>query len=195
MHSLQRVLGLLLFAAICLMSGPLGAQAPALGDVAKKEQDRRKALPPAGKVYTNKDLPKPAPRPEGAAEAPAAAAPAGEAAAPPAGDSSPAATQAPPSAKESANTEEAWRKRMEDAREQLRRLELTGDALQTRLNSLHRDFLSRDDPAQKARLGAERKEVQAELARVKQDVERARKQIADLEEEARKAGVPPGWLR
>jgi len=35
----------------------------------------------------------------------------------------------------------------------------------------------------------------SELNRVKSDVERGKKQIADIEEEARKAGVPPGWLR
>jgi hypothetical protein len=33
------------------------------------------------------------------------------------------------------------------------------------------------------------------LERVATDVELARKKMADIEEEARKAGVPPGWLR
>src|SRR5262245_24840263 len=42
------------------------AQTPTLGEVAKKEADRRKSQPAAGKVYTNKDLP-------ASAQAPAAA--------------------------------------------------------------------------------------------------------------------------
>ena len=39
------------------------AQTPSLGEVAKKEAERRKALPPSGKVYTNKDLPPSAQKP------------------------------------------------------------------------------------------------------------------------------------
>jgi hypothetical protein len=35
----------------------------------------------------------------------------------------------------------------------------------------------------------------AELARVKQDVIKGKQEITELEEEARKASVPPGWLR
>ena len=34
-----------------------------------------------------------------------------------------------------------------------------------------------------------------ERARVKAEIVNAKKQIEDIEEEARKAGVPPGWLR
>ena len=68
------------------------------------------------------------------------------------------------------------------------------EALQTRINSLTTDFVSRDDPAQRRhRRGPA--EALTELTRVKQDIERGKKQIADIEEEARKAGVPPGWLR
>jgi hypothetical protein len=33
------------------------------------------------------------------------------------------------------------------------------------------------------------------MERVKQDIVDATRAIADIEEEARKAGVPPGWLR
>ena len=70
------------------------------------------------------------------------------------------------------------------------------EALQTRINSLSRDFISRDNPAQRAAASARTAPKRStELARVKQDVERGKKQIADIEEEARKAGVPPGWLR
>ncbi len=34
-----------------------------------------------------------------------------------------------------------------------------------------------------------------EISRAKKDLETAEKQLADVEERARKAGVPPGWLR
>jgi hypothetical protein len=35
----------------------------------------------------------------------------------------------------------------------------------------------------------------AEMDRVRIDIELQKKKIADIEEEARQAGVPPGWLR
>jgi hypothetical protein len=172
------------------------AQHPTLGEVARKEQERRRTLPAAAKVYTNKDLPKSALKPEGASAAqspePSAGAPAGEAAAEPVAEAPPSPSNEP---KAGADGEQAWRKRMVDAREQLRRSEMFAQALQTRVNSLTNDVLSRDDYAQKARLARERKEAIAELSRVKQEIERGKKQIVDVEEEARRAGVPPGWLR
>jgi predicted nucleic acid-binding Zn-ribbon protein len=35
----------------------------------------------------------------------------------------------------------------------------------------------------------------AELERVRGEIEAQEQAVADLEEEARRAGVPPGWLR
>jgi len=34
-----------------------------------------------------------------------------------------------------------------------------------------------------------------ELERLKKEIQQQTKAIADIEEEARRAGVPPGWLR
>ena len=80
-----------------------------------------------------------------------------------------------------------WKNRMMSTREELRRNEMFAEALQTRINALSRDYTSRDNPAQRQQIGQERAESLTELNRVKQDVERGKKQIADLEEEARKA--------
>src|SRR5688500_917699 len=52
------VAGLLALALV-----PVRAQSPTLGEVAKKEAERRKAQPSAGKVYSNKDLPPSAQKP------------------------------------------------------------------------------------------------------------------------------------
>ena len=57
------------------------------------------------------------------------------------------------------------------------------------------DFVNRDDPAQRAKLEADRKTALAELERVKKELETQTKGIAAIEEEARRAGVPAGWLR
>jgi hypothetical protein len=189
------VAGAALAVALLWGAAPIRAQqTPTLGDVAKKEAARRKAQPSAGKVYTNKDLPASAQKPAGSA-APATAAPAAPVA---------AATQAEPAEAKPAGEakpegevkdEAWWRTHMASTREEVRRNEIFAEALQTRINSLSRDFVNRDNPAQRAKIGQDRAEALAELARVKQDIERGKKQIGDLEEEARRSGVPPGWLR
>jgi hypothetical protein len=185
------------FALALSATATLWAQTSPLGEVARKEQERRKALPPASKVYTNKDLPNSTPPPAPAPPPQSGAAPAEPSSAIPAEGQDPSRPAAGGDAdQKSGKADEAmWRKRINDVREEVRRNEMFASALQTRINSLTNDVLSRSDYAQKAKLAGDRKEAQAELARVKQEIERGKKQIADIEEEARKAGVPPGWLR
>ena len=84
---------------------------------------------------------------------------------------------------------------MKELQTQLQRDQTYVDALQTRVNSLATDFVNRDDPAQRAVLASERQKALGELDRLKKQIEATKKAIADLEEEARRANVPPGWLR
>ena len=84
---------------------------------------------------------------------------------------------------------------MTTARGNLQRQELFLEALQSRVNALTTDFVNRDDPAQRAQIAADRQKALGEMEAVRKEIDQAKKQIADLEEEARKAGVPPGWLR
>jgi hypothetical protein len=170
-----------LVAALFAPSAAHAQQTPTLGQLAQKEQERRKALKAAGKVVTNQDVPRgtaPATPPPGAA---AAALPPGE----------------KPGEKpgEPAKDEAWWKQRITQVREELRRNEMFAEALQTRINSLANDFATRDDPYQRAEVAQERVKAIAELDRVKADVDANKKSIADIEEEARRAGVPPGWLR
>ena len=183
------------FAIAVGLSGSPAASGQTLGEVAKKEADRRKAQPQTGKV-TNKDLP-------ASAQKPATASPSTETPAQAPTDPVAAATEqkaedtkAPGDKPQGDQKDQAyWKNRMATAREELRRSEMFAEALQTRVNTLNKDFNSRDNPAQRSAIGADRTEALNELTRVKQDVERGKKQIADIEEEARKAGVPPGWVR
>ena len=80
-------------------------------------------------------------------------------------------------------------------RTQLDRDQTFAEALQSRINSLSADFVNRDDPAQRGVIERDRQKAVSELARVNKSIEDGKKAIADLEEEARKAGAPPGWLR
>jgi hypothetical protein len=81
------------------------------------------------------------------------------------------------------------------ARETLRRNEAFADALQSRINGLTTEYVGRDDPYQRARIGEDRQKALAEQERVKSEIDAAKKLVAAIEEEARLAGVPPGWLR
>jgi hypothetical protein len=88
-----------------------------------------------------------------------------------------------------------WSGRMQDLLTQLDRDQTYAEALQSRINALTTDFTARDDPAQRAVIGRDRQKAIDELARLKLEIQTTRKSIADLEEEARRASVPPGWLR
>ena len=57
------------------------------------------------------------------------------------------------------------------------------------------DFVNRDDPVQRNKIESDRQKAIDELERLKKNIEQDRREIDDLEEEARRAGVPPGWLR
>jgi len=88
-----------------------------------------------------------------------------------------------------------WAGRMKSARDQVQRTQLFADSLQTRINSLTTDFVNRDDPAQRAKIETDRQAALAELERVKKELVEQTKAISAIEEEARRAGVPAGWLR
>jgi hypothetical protein len=170
--------------AVFALTGVAAAQS--LGDVAKQEEARRKAVPSAGKVYTNDSL-----RPEPSAAAPAVPA----AAATPA-----AATPDKPADKREASQdpkkdEAAWKQRIAAERTALSRAQLFAESLQSRINALTNDFSGRDDPFQRNQIGQDRQKAIAELDRVHKEIADHTKTITDIQEEARKAGVPAGWVR
>ena len=115
---------------------------------------------------------------------------------PPAVPSPPAAApEAPAKTPEETKDEAWWRARVSTVREDIRRNEMFAEALQSRINALATDFANRDDPFQRLKIADDRQKALMELERVQADSDRLRKQLADIEEEARQAGVPPGWLR
>ncbi len=174
--------------AVVILSGgapALAQQTSTLGEAAKKEEARRKGIATPSKVYTNKDLPK---APSSQPASPAASAPAAKA----------PAEQKPQDANkpaEEVKDEAWWRARMTNARTELQRNEMAAEAFQSRVNALSTDFAARDDPYQRAQLALDRQKTLNELERVKSEIVRLKQVIADIEEEARVAAVPPGWLR
>jgi hypothetical protein len=184
--------------AAALLLTAITAQAQSLADVARKEEERRKAKPEKAKVYTNKDL----------NAAPAPSTPAGDTkdtkdtkdakdAKDPKDtkDAKDPKAAADANAKEPAKDKAYWSGRLKKLQDQLDQNQTLVDAMQTRINALSTDFVNRDDPAQRSVIERDRQRALSELTRLKQAVVDGKKAIADLEEEARRAGVPPGWLR
>ena len=179
---------LVLLAWGALLAPP--ARAQSLADVAKKEEDRRKSTPTPAKVYTNKDLNA---APAGSPPPAAAVAPGGNSSAAIASDPEPAKSGTAAAA--GVRNQAYWANRLKALQDKLARDENYADAMQTRINALTADAVNRDDPAQRAVIERNRQKSLAELAALTKSVADTRKAIADLYEEARRAGVPPGWLR
>src|SRR5687768_13752400 len=115
--------------------------AQSLGEVARKEQTRRKNVAGTGKVYTNENL-------RGGSDA----APPPPAAVPSQAPPSPSASQgkSPQAAADDPKKDEAhWRGRMAAARGSLERARAFQEALQSQINALNRDYTARDDPFQR----------------------------------------------
>lgn len=88
-----------------------------------------------------------------------------------------------------------WQARMAAARESVSRDRLLVAALDARVAALASDIAGRDDPQQRALLMTAREDALKELARLKRQVDDGVAAIAAIVDEARKAGVPPGWVR
>lgn len=186
--------------ALLILAAAVPVSAQSLAEVARQEEERRKAIQAPGKRYTNESLrpepPPSTPPPSAAAPSQPPSTPSGDAtppadAAPPATPEAPAGQPAPPAPQ----TEADWRKRVAGARDALTRSQMFSEALQSRINALATDFVNRDDPVQRDQIAAERQKALAELDRVRREIEDQQKAIAAIQEEARKAGVPAGWVR
>lgn len=179
--------------AVWLLAGALPLRAQSLADVARKEEERRQKVKEPSKVYTNKDL----------ASVPSSSAPASEPAASGTSTSEPAKDDKskaddkskPADQKEPAKDQAYWSGRLKQLQTSLDRDQTFAEALQSRINALTTDFVNRADPAQRSVIERDRQKAIAELDRLKKQIVEDKKAIDDLQEEARRAGVPPGWLR
>ena len=171
-------------AFVLTCQGVVSAQS--LADVARAEEARRKTVRAGAKVYTNEDL-------GGTRETGAAPAqPAADGGAQP-GPSSTKPTEQKPV--DPAKTEAFWKDRAAAIQQTLSRSRLLLDALQSQVSGLNAEFVNTDDPGQRGLLEARIQRATGELQRVQQDIEKQTRAAADLHEEARKAGVPAGWIR
>jgi len=167
------------------------AWSQSLGDIAKKEEERRKAIVAAAKVYTNNDL---HPVPVSTPDQPVQPADVGAAGAEKPADAVPKADAkaAEPSIDQG---EDVWRKQMNDARELRARSDTYLEALRTRLEALTNQFYAQSDPAVQSAIGAQRNRVAEDMERLRKDMADQDAAIAKIEADAQKANIPPGWIR
>ncbi len=195
------VAGLLL--TLCSSQVP----AQSLAEIARQEKLRREALAEKAtaegtepQVYSIADL-----RGGGRLTTSAAetlrpeASPAGTDATPPDQDA-PETAEAPmdqdaPETAEAPMDEEGWRNRITTVRRAQERAQLLAQALQNRVDGLWAEFTGRDDPAQRSVIEQDRIAALDELDRTNAEIQQLNQDVRDIQEEARRAGVPPGWLR
>lgn len=172
-------------AALVIVSLGSPAWGQGLGAVAKETEAKRKTTKSSGKVYTNDNL-KGSSTPSQPAAPPSAAA--AEPSASGAGDGKTKSEEAP-------KDEAAWRDRIKAERDGLERAESFASALQSQINGLYGEFTACQAPTQCNEVSAKRQKAIADLDRTKKEVETHKQAITDIQEEARKAGVPAGWVR
>lgn len=191
--------GLLIGTVVVATAAAPSAQS--LADVARAEEARRKTVKGGAKVYTNDTLrgadggEAPTPPPPVAAPASGAATTGGAAGAAVKPAANPGAKPPATQASATPRDEKYWRDRLSTARNALERSQTFADALQAQINSLYTEFVNMSDPAQRALIEQKRLAAIAEQDRVRADIAKFTKAIADIEEEARRANVPAGWLR
>lgn len=181
--------------AIGASAAPLAAQS--LADVARQEEARRKEIKTPSKVLTNKDLSEVPPATAGAtssASSTTSSASSDTSSSTPATSASAAGGDAP---KDGAvvKDQKYYSAKMRLLQDTLSRDQVLASAMQTQINSLTTDFVNRDDPAQRATIERNRTTALGELNRLKDQIKKDQKAIDDFQEDARRAGVPPGWLR
>ena len=168
----------------------LASPPASLGDAAMRESIRRQATVKSTATLTNlgrEQEPPPAAAVSGiaVAEPPAAAA----------GAAGGADARAGEPAKEPAKDEQWWRARMNSAKAAIEKDNVMIDALQSRINALQADVVNIDDPVQQGKARQNLGKALGELDNMKQKRDADTKAIAAIQDEARRASVPPGWIR
>lgn len=177
------------FAVALCAALALEGYSQSLGDLAKKEKERREAIGQV-RVITGEQAAKYS---TGQAEEPAAPEPA-----PPAEKQAAAGAAAKADPDEPVDfegrPESFWRKTMAEARLAVKDLERERDTLVLKVNQLQDQFYKQSD-------GFRREDIQRELQKSyylqdvnKENLAKARTALEDLEKEARKSGALPGWI-
>jgi hypothetical protein len=183
----MKKLFLLIGVLIAFVSVSIAADSE-LVKAAKKEKERR-AKVEAKKTLTNQDIDEIRTKQLGIESAPV---PAGE------GEPSEDTKEGKKEKKEvdPTQTEEYWRARKQETDQRVQEAQSKVQQLQNEINNLTTAFYAESDGvAQRPLIESERIERLKELEEAKRELENAREESTGLEDEARRAGALPGWVR
>jgi len=187
-----------LFAGLFLISLAANGYAQSLADLAKKEKERRQAVKTEVKVITNDQAPK-----SGTVTTTSATQPATPPGARPPDETTGAVEGAPAKEKPASDEpvdlqgrpESFWRQTMADAREKVQTLENQANVMILKLNDLQNRFYREADGYKQQQIQREIQKAFYEQDLNKENLAKAKAELAALELEARKSGALPGWIK
>jgi hypothetical protein len=171
-----------------LLLSVLIASPQSLGDLARKERERREKIKSESTPVTNSDAPKykggavTTASPGASMRVRSAAAEGGGA-----GPDEPTDFLGRP--------ESFWRQTMSDARQKVKDLENEANVLTLKLGSLQTAFYAESNGFKQQQIQREIQKTIYEQDAGKENLLRAQTQLLELETEARKSGALPGWRR
>ncbi|HEV8132273.1 MAG TPA: hypothetical protein VGQ81_13570 [Acidobacteriota bacterium] len=179
-----------IFALVTVLLGVSSLSAQSLAELARKERERREKETKVPRVIRNEDL-----KNLGAARvttttSPAPTTPKAEAVI--AGPGAPPTPEGPPPPPED---EGYWRKAFKEARFNLKLVQNRQMVLELRINDLRNRVLTENDGSMRTMIEQTLNTAAEELQKNKGEIAKAEDKLKKLEEEARKANVPPGWTR
>lgn len=180
--------------ALCLAALPALAQqqdnsqqptGDPVADAARKAREQKKTEPKPKKVYTDEDISRkhddtPTPSATPADQSPT--------------DSTANGDKTPGAGDDKKNDEATWRRRFKELHTKIADAEKELDILQRESDKVQVQYYS--DPQKALFEQNDRKLVNENLAKIdakKQEIERLKQSLSDLEEQLRKAGGDPGW--
>ena len=173
----------------------LNSPAISFADAAQRETLRRQLMPKPTRQLTNLNLPPSAIITEDtlarSAADQAGGTDAGKDAKPDAAGAK-SQTATPDDAK---HDQQWWADRMTSARNKLDQDQGLASALQSQINGLTTEFVNRDDPAQRAKIADDRRKALDQFDQMQKQIVEDQKAISAIQDDARKANVPPGWVR
>jgi hypothetical protein len=199
----MRRLGLVCVALASLLAGTTVVRAQSLGEVAKKEQEKQerkkkeKSGKPPAKVYTEEDLKKARESEAGAVTVLPENGNVESGSASSSSDDDEAVSGEGRPAGGKRRTETYWRGRATRARDAVNEADAKVKDLEARVTAIRNDLnpVNTQDPNRLQTRDRELREAIDALEAARQGADAARKALSDLEEEARRAGALPGWLR
>jgi hypothetical protein len=183
-------------ALVLLVAVPPVVGAQSLGEIAKREEEKKKksSKPPA-KVYTEEDLKKARESGSGTVNVlPEIAGSSG-----PAASQRPSASDGAPAGGEggSPRDEKYWRAEAARRRDAIKVAESKVQMLEAQVAGLRSDMspTNTQDPNRLQNQDRELRQALDNLEAAHHDLDAARQSLANLDDEARRAGAPPGWVR